>query len=933
MIRSRPSEPLLAVTNLSKDFEARRIPLIGERSVTQAVDNVSFSVNEGEAFGLVGESGSGKTTIGRMVIRLVRPTSGSILFRGESIEEMRGHRLLAYRRAVQMIFQSSSGQFNPRRRIRDVIADGMKIHHLAGGKELEPRLATLMAKVGLSDEMLDRYPHQFSGGQRQRIGIARALAVDPELVIADEPVSALDVSVQAQVLNVLRGLQRDLGLASVFISHDHVPLHSSAIGSASSIWAASWRSGIGMHSCRGLPTRTPRRSSPPCRLCPGSKWQQVRRLPVTSPTRHRTGAAASLRLGASCARGSGTPERLRDRAADATACSEWHRGGLPFRRPIESSVARLRDVVNPWNLTQIAGDHPRLFMTPADLPRLRSARFQPSRAPIWENLRAAAKVAAARPLRSNWIAPAADDPIYANLYERFYAMMADMAVIEHLAFVAVLGDEPDMVDAARGHLLATARAWAPEVEVQPDYGTAYAVTRLMKGLAVGYDFLYNRLDDAERGELRSFIVRLADRYVSGWFRQPEVLGPGAHTHHAHVEWGSLGITALALLGDVPASGDWLGLALTKFDQDLLPHGLAPDGAQVEGSSFWASTMQYRLMFMDAVRRVTGVDLFARHEGTMSADISLAAIATIRRGSSDEPSSSVLLEPGYAQLGYHAPVLEGLARFYRRPHLRYIAEWDELAGALLDADHQTPGGESLLFGLGPYSYLWRDETVDAIPGPHPLTARFDSVDEAYLRASWLPGDAIVGAKHGRLVVNLSGRIALADLEPENVIDREASTLAGTAIWCWQPPALVQELQEIGISSKGSVATWINRAAGTRTRAEVKPGRVRIERAGAARRSWWCARGASRVDDTTIAIPGAPSVVVTIARGVLESFDPGGYAPSREVGYQSLKLISRDVGVWPLVSVRPDKDGLLAVEIRADSGAPSRPRPVSGNRSAT
>jgi oligopeptide/dipeptide ABC transporter ATP-binding protein len=217
---ARESGPLLEVRNLSKDFVSRTFPLVGERSVTQAVDDVSFTVNGREAFGLVGESGSGKTTIGRMVVRLVTPTSGSILFRGEAIDDMRGRRLLAYRRAVQMIFQSSSGQFNPRRRIRDVIADGITIHRLARGRELDARLARLMETVGLSPEMLSRYPHQFSGGQRQRIGIARALAVEPQLVIADEPVSALDVSVQAQVLNVLRALQRDLGLTSVFISHD-----------------------------------------------------------------------------------------------------------------------------------------------------------------------------------------------------------------------------------------------------------------------------------------------------------------------------------------------------------------------------------------------------------------------------------------------------------------------------------------------------------------------------------------------------------------------------------------------------------------------------------------------------------------------------------------------------------------------------------------
>lgn len=595
---------------------------------------------------------------------------------------------------------------------------------------------------------------------------------------------------------------------------------------------------------------------------------------------------------------------------------------MPFRRAVDGSRARLTNPVSTGAPTLIANVHPRLFLTPADLPALRSARFHPARGAIWENLRASAKVAAERPPRSAWIAPAADDPLYANLYDRFYAAMSDMAVIEHLAFVAVVGEEADVVEAARRHLLATARAWAPEIDVQPDYGTAYAVTRLMKGLAVGYDLLHGRLDDAERREVRAVVERLADRYVAGWFSHPEQMGPDAHTHHAHLEWGSLGITALALLGDVPAATGWLQLAVAKFDHHLLPHGLAPDGAQVEGSSFWASTMQYRLMFMDALRRVTGVDLFARHEGTMSADVSLAAVATIRRSPFDEPSSSVILEPAYAQLGYHAPVYEGLARFYRRPHLRYLAQWDELAGALIDADHRTPGGESLLFALGPYAYLWRDQTVIPAREDHPLIARFDSVGEAYLRASWLPGDATVGAKHGRLVVSLGGRVALADLEPENLIDREASVTAGTAVWRWQPLDLVQELQEIGFSGEGSMATWASPTSATRTTVEVQPGRIRVVRAGPQRRSWWCARGTHRVDDTTIAIPGEHAVTVAVVRGVIESFDPDGYAPSREVGYNSLKLISRDVGVWPLVSVRPDGDGRLEIEVNADPGATIR-----------
>jgi len=210
--------PLLELRGLTKEF--RSGGLLGGRSVVTAVDDVSLTLNPGEALGLVGESGSGKTTVGRLIVRLLEPSAGEIRVRGRDVAGLAGNDLLAYRRQVQMIFQNSQTSLNPRRRLRSILADAYQIHGLASGDELERRTADLLERVGLSTSMLDRYPHQFSGGQRQRIGIARALSVDPALVVADEPVSALDVSVQAQVLNLFSELRRDLGLALVFISHD-----------------------------------------------------------------------------------------------------------------------------------------------------------------------------------------------------------------------------------------------------------------------------------------------------------------------------------------------------------------------------------------------------------------------------------------------------------------------------------------------------------------------------------------------------------------------------------------------------------------------------------------------------------------------------------------------------------------------------------------
>jgi len=213
--------PLLEVKNLKTWFPVHGGLLRHKTGDIKAVDDVSFTIEPGQTVGLVGESGSGKTTVGRTLLKLIPATSGSVLYNGVDVLPLREKAFRAFRREMQMIFQDPFGSLNPRFTVSEIVSEALEIHFPEKSRsERHERVASLLRLVGLQPEMMKRYPHEFSGGQRQRIGIARALAVEPRFIVCDEPVSALDVSVQAQIVNLLQDLQEQFGIAYLFIAHD-----------------------------------------------------------------------------------------------------------------------------------------------------------------------------------------------------------------------------------------------------------------------------------------------------------------------------------------------------------------------------------------------------------------------------------------------------------------------------------------------------------------------------------------------------------------------------------------------------------------------------------------------------------------------------------------------------------------------------------------
>ncbi len=216
---------LLQVIDLKTHFPIRRGFLQRVAGHVKAVDGVGFHLRTGETLGLVGESGCGKTTVGRTILRLIPATGGRVIYKGQSVFDQPASEMRRLRREMQIIFQDPAGSLNPRMRVASIVGEPLEVHGLAKGEELRDRVENLLVRCGLWKSAADRYPHEFSGGQRQRIGIARALALEPKLIVCDEPTSALDVSIQSQILNLLKDLQDEFGLSYLFISHDMAVIH------------------------------------------------------------------------------------------------------------------------------------------------------------------------------------------------------------------------------------------------------------------------------------------------------------------------------------------------------------------------------------------------------------------------------------------------------------------------------------------------------------------------------------------------------------------------------------------------------------------------------------------------------------------------------------------------------------------------------------
>jgi hypothetical protein len=544
---------------------------------------------------------------------------------------------------------------------------------------------------------------------------------------------------------------------------------------------------------------------------------------------------------------------------------------------------------------EVVKSHPRLYCLPDDLPRLRAAKTTGVHARIWTNLTTSADWCAAQLPRTEWIPTLVPDPIYENLYDRFYAAMHDSAIVEHLAFASILSDpEHDpYFEPARKWALAAARVWKNEAANKPDQSKAYSVLRVLKALAVAYDLLHDRLSEPEREQLRSMLVAVGREYFI-FFADPVTAGKGYNKHHGSVDAAPFGVVALALLGEVPEANAWLDRMIEKHVDYLLPYALLPSGTSDQSSNFWASTLQYRIFFMDALRRVTGRDLFREFPDSLPGRIALAAVAGRQPRSPDgsENHRSVLFGPSYGQLDYWSPVLLFLAREQRRPIYQHLALWDDSIGQIQRTRYITPTRkEELLFGFGGYCYIWYDHSVaDAIELDLPRAFEFPEpeVNEAYLRDSYKPGGVVVAMLKGSLVVHAGGRPVLVDRFGSDDINTPAKPVDEMLVADDGRHAVLRCLgpkpQGIGVQ-----------------RIELRrPGRVTIHREATKPLTWWYAGSPARSGNQLTWPDGTR---LTVMRGSIEKIDPHGYNDA-VVHYGGMKFADPHPFVYPVVTMSPD-----------------------------